>query len=158
RPPCGFAPLHPLRPGDLCAAWWADARSVAQGLAGGEFVPGWWQQGHLGARWGGRRMLSRVADSIYWMARYIERAENVARFIDVNLQLMLDLPAGVTEQWAPLVATTGDQALFQGRYGATTRENVVAFLTFDTGNPNSIYACLRAARENARSVREVISS
>src|SRR6266571_7497522 len=103
-------------------------------------------------------MLSRVADSIYWMTRYIERAENVARFIDVNLQLMLDLPAGITEQWAPLVDITDDQLLFQERYGATTRQNVVAFLTFDTGNPNSIYACLRAARENARSVREVISS
>ena len=103
-------------------------------------------------------MLSRVADSIYWMTRYIERAENVARFIDVNLHLMLDLPAGITEQWAPLVDITDDQLLFQERYGATTRQNVVAFLTFDTGNPNSIYACLRAARENARSVREVISS
>lgn len=103
-------------------------------------------------------MLSRVADSIYWMTRYIERAENVARFIDVNLQLMLDLPAGIMEQWAPLVDITDDQVLFQERYGATTRENVVAFLTFDTENPNSIYACLRAARENARSVREVISS
>ena len=103
-------------------------------------------------------MLSRVADSIYWMHRDIERAENVARFIDVNLQLMLDLPTGITEQWAPLVDISDDQLLFQERYGGTTRENVVAFLTFDTGNPNSIYACLRAARENARSVREVISS
>src|ERR671924_1479431 len=103
-------------------------------------------------------MLSRVAESIYWMSRYIERAENVARFIDVNLHLMLDLPAGTTEQWAPLVDTTGDEVLFQERYGEATRENVVAFLTFDTGNPNSIYSCLRAARDNARSVREVISS
>ena len=76
-------------------------------------------------------MLSRVADSIYWLNRYIERAENVARFIDVNLHLMLDLPAGTTEQWAPLVDTTGDEELFQERYGEATRENVVAFLTFD---------------------------
>ena len=103
-------------------------------------------------------MLSRVADSIYWLNRYIERAENVARFIDVNLHLMLDLPAGTTEQWAPLVDTTGDEELFQERYGKATRENVVAFLTFDMDNPNSIYACLRAARDNARSVREIISS
>ena len=103
-------------------------------------------------------MLSRVADSIYWMNRYIERAENVARFIDVNLHLMLDLPAGTTEQWAPLVDTTGDEELFQERYGEATRDNVIAFLTFDTDNPNSIYSCLRAARENARSVREIISS
>jgi len=103
-------------------------------------------------------MLSRVADSIYWMTCYIERAENVARFIDVNLQLMLDLPTGTMEQWAPLVNTTGDRLLFQERYGEPTRESAVAFLTGDTGNPNSIYSCLCVARDNARSVREVISS
>ena len=51
-------------------------------------------------------MLSRVANSIFWMSRYIERAENVARFIDVNLQLMLDRTPWHEEQWAPLVATT----------------------------------------------------
>ena len=53
-------------------------------------------------------MLSRVADSIYWMSRYVERAENVARFIDVNLQLMLDTPSGEGQQWQPLVNTTGE--------------------------------------------------
>lgn len=103
-------------------------------------------------------MLSRVADAVYWMQRYIERAENVARFVDVNLHLMLDRPAGSTEQWAPLVDTAGDRQAFQERYGAATREHVVAFLTFDTTNANSILACLRAARENARSIREIISS
>ncbi len=104
-------------------------------------------------------MLSRVADSIFWMARYIERAENVARFIDVNLHLVLDLPVGSTEQWDPLVITSGDQQRFAARYGtAATKENVVQFLTFDTENPNSIIACARAARENARSVREIICS
>jgi uncharacterized alpha-E superfamily protein len=103
-------------------------------------------------------MLSRVADSIYWMNRYIERAENVARFIDVNLRLLLDPSIGTTEQWEPLVDTTGDRVPFQERYGRATRRNVVAFLTFDTANPNSIFSCLRMARENARSVREVISS
>ena len=103
-------------------------------------------------------MLSRVANSIYWLSRYIERAENVARFIDVNLHLMLDLPTGITEQWAPLVATTGDDELFYQRYGEATRDNVVFFLTFDTHNPNSLYSCLLKARENARSVREIISS
>src|SRR5687768_8631317 len=103
-------------------------------------------------------MLSRVADSIYWMNRYIERAENVARFIDVNLNLMLEWPDPGTEQWEPLVATTGDTALFRQRYGAPTRENVIRFLAFDQEYPNSIVSCLRAARENARSVREIISS
>lgn len=103
-------------------------------------------------------MLSRVADSIYWMSRYIERAENVARFIDVNLNLMLDLPAGGQEQWQPLVSTTGDHELFASRYGISSRENVIQFLAFDREYFNSIISCVRAARENARSVREIISS
>ena len=103
-------------------------------------------------------MLARVADSIYWMSRYVERAENVARFIEVNLNLMLDLPAGSAQQWQPLVATTGDADEFAKRYGAATQHNVIQFLTFDLENVNSIRSCLRAARENARSVREIISS
>jgi uncharacterized alpha-E superfamily protein len=103
-------------------------------------------------------MLARVADSIYWMSRYVERAENVARFIDVNLNLMLDLPAGSPQQWQPLVNTTGDAAEFAKRYGTATQRNVIQFLTFDQENVNSIRSCLRAARENARSVREIISS
>ena len=103
-------------------------------------------------------MLSRVANSIYWLNRYIERAENIARFIDVNLNLMLDLPAGVSEQWRPLVCITGDVEQFQDRYDAIDAENVIKFLTFDWDCPNSIISCLQKARENARSIREIISS
>src|SRR5712692_7195966 len=102
-------------------------------------------------------MLSRVANSIYWMSRYTERAENVARFIDVNLQMILDLQAGSRAQWEPLVIITGDDAAFAKRYNGATRENVIQFLTFDAENPNSIVSCLRAARENARTVRDAIS-
>ncbi|HZR16268.1 MAG TPA: alpha-E domain-containing protein [Verrucomicrobiae bacterium] len=103
-------------------------------------------------------MLSRVADSVYWMSRYVERAENVARFIDVNFQLMLDEAGGPDRQWQPLVNTSGDHEEFNKRYGAATQENVINFLTFDATNPNSILSCLRKARENARTVREIISS
>ncbi|WP_429884485.1 alpha-E domain-containing protein [Geoalkalibacter halelectricus] len=103
-------------------------------------------------------MLSRVAESIYWMARYIERAENVARIVDANYHMILDLPDGVGEQWEPLVVTSGDEELFKQLYPAFTREAVVQFLTFDTRNPNAILTCLHMARENARSVREWISS
>ena len=103
-------------------------------------------------------MLARVAESIYWMSRYVERAENVARFVEVNLNLMLDLPVGSTQQWKPLVDTTGDAAEFAKRYGPATQRDVIQFLTFDPENVNSILSCLRAARENARSVREIISS
>ena len=103
-------------------------------------------------------MLSRVADSIYWMCRYVERAENVARFISVNLNLNLDLPGQAVQQWRPLVVTTGDDALFTAGYESATKENVIRFLTFDRQNPNSVLSCLTSARENARSVREIISS
>lgn len=103
-------------------------------------------------------LLSRVADSIYWMARYIERAENVARFIDVNHNLTLDLPIGYHDQWQPIVDTTGDRAIFLERYGYASQESVMRFLAFDPENPNSIYSCVLSARENARSVRETISS
>ena len=68
-------------------------------------------------------MLSRVADSIYWMSRCVERAENVARFIDVNLNLMLDTPDGAGQQWQPLVNTTGDHEDFSKRYGEATQRN-----------------------------------
>src|SRR5258708_23130771 len=103
-------------------------------------------------------MLARVADSIYWMSRYVERAENVARFIEVNLNLMLDLPLGSAQQWHPLVETTGDADEFAKRYSTASQTNVIEFLAFDQENANSIHSCLRAARENARSVREFISS
>ncbi len=103
-------------------------------------------------------MLARVADSIYWMSRYVERAENVARFIEVNLNLMMDLPLGSAQQWRPLIETTGDADEFAKRYSTASQQNVIEFLTFDQENINSIYSCLRAARENARSVREIISS
>lgn len=105
-----------------------------------------------------RPLLSRVADSVYWMSRYIERADNVARVVDVNLQLLLDAPLGTTPQWQPLIDTSGDSAAFAARHGAATRDNVIDFLTFDTKNPNSILSCLRSARENARTVRDTISS
>jgi uncharacterized alpha-E superfamily protein len=103
-------------------------------------------------------MLSRVADSVYWLNRYIERADNVARFVDVNLNLILDLPAGMTQQWEPLVLTTGDLNLFKTRYGKATGDNVIQFLTFDRDYHNSILSCLQYARDNARSIREIISS
>ncbi len=103
-------------------------------------------------------LLSRAADAVYWMARYIERAENVARFIDVNLHLQLDLPLEPAHQWQPLIDTSGDAELFRERHGAAEKEQVIDFLVCDVHNPNAICNCLRAARENARSVREIISS
>src|SRR5437764_34725 len=103
-------------------------------------------------------MLSRVADSVFWMARYIERAENAARFIDVNHNLTLDLGEELGDQWAPLLYTTGDHESFFSRYSQATRDNVLHFIAFDKENPNSILSCVCSARENARTAREIISS
>ncbi len=92
------------------------------------------------------------------MSRYVERAENVARFIEVNFQLTLDSPFIEEKQWEPLVNTSGDHEDFIRRFGSATQENVLKFLVTDPQNPNSILSCVRGARENARTVREIISS
>jgi uncharacterized alpha-E superfamily protein len=107
---------------------------------------------------GTRRLLSRVADSLYWMARYVERAENGARSIEVNLNLMLDQATGSREQWEPLILVTGEQERFKELYGEARPRNVLRFLTFEAENPNSILSCFRKARESARSVRDTIST
>jgi uncharacterized alpha-E superfamily protein len=102
-------------------------------------------------------MLSRVADALYWTSRYVERAENVARFIDVSLNLMLESSAQGERDWASLVLTTGDQEFFEKKYGQATPENVTQFLTFDEEYSSSIWSSVSRARENARSVRDIIS-
>jgi uncharacterized alpha-E superfamily protein len=91
------------------------------------------------------------------MSRYLERAENVARFIYVNNWLSLDLPAGYVEQWSPLIHTTGDDELFAECYRDVNRRNVIQFLTFDARNPNSILSSVSFARENARIARQFIT-
>ncbi len=107
-------------------------------------------------------MLSRVADSLFWMARYIERAENIARIVDVNLQLLLDYQKldddALTEHWEPLIISLGDDDLFYELYKTANSRSVTEFLTFNPDNPNSILSCIIHARENARSVRDQISS
>jgi uncharacterized alpha-E superfamily protein len=107
-------------------------------------------------------MLSRVADTLYWLGRYIERAENNARILDVNLQVTLDDDnagdVGDKRDWEPILATLEDQKLFNTLYAVTNAETVCEFVTFAKENPNSIRSCVAMARENARTVREYISS
>ena len=102
-------------------------------------------------------MLSRVADSIYWMARYAERADHLARFIEVTQEFALDVPSA-TDQWMPLISVTGDEKLFFERYTTADATSVIQFLTIDKEYPRSIICTLDHARENARSVRETIAS
>jgi uncharacterized alpha-E superfamily protein len=103
-------------------------------------------------------MLSRVADTVYWMNRQIERAENVARAMDTTLDLVLEGTVSPGRLWKALVCIFGDQADFWARRGLADQRHAIDFLAFDPENPNSIYCCLQAARENARTVRDMISS
>lgn len=107
-------------------------------------------------------MLSRVADACFWLSRYMERAETSARVLDVNIQLLLDFEDqnGATAQahWQPILATLEDQELFTEIYQTISADAVMAYVTFEKRNPNSILSSVSVARENARTVREQISS
>lgn len=108
-------------------------------------------------------MLSRVADSCFWLSRYIERAETIARVLDVNMQLLLDFEDQnsqfqAKQHWQPVLATLEDQELFSKFHTEITPEAVMDFVTFEKKNPNGILSCIGNARENARTVREQISS
>jgi uncharacterized alpha-E superfamily protein len=101
-------------------------------------------------------MLSRVADSLYWMSRYLERAEHTARLIDVDLQLRLDhSPDAGSERWLGLLQALQVPAPEDGSLDA---ETLTHLLTLDRTNPSSIISCVAAARENLRQVREQCSS
>lgn len=105
-------------------------------------------------------MLSRVAESLYWIGRYIERADNIARLLDVNLNILTDFKdlndSRLTEHWEPIIRSTGDWELFQSLGYQPTSRAATDFLTFDRENPNSIINCLVAARQNARIIRDQI--
>lgn len=103
-------------------------------------------------------MLSRTASELYWMSRYLERAENTARMLDVtyHMSLMPQLDADNSELIAPLTIT-GTHEPFLERYGAINMSNLLDFFVLDERNPGSIFSCIRAARDNAHAVRGRIS-
>ncbi len=107
-------------------------------------------------------MLSRVAHSLYWMSRYIERAENIARILEVNLQMMLDFQSfddnTIREHWRSLLASSGDDEIFHQHYEVINSRSATEFFAFDLRNPSSILSCVYAARENARMIRDQISA
>ena len=95
------------------------------------------------------------------MVRYVERADNLARLIDVNQQLLLDFERLDSERlrgfWQPIILSTGDEEAFGKLYDDTGSDEVIRFLTDDPRNPNSITSCIALARENARTVRDQLS-
>jgi uncharacterized alpha-E superfamily protein len=107
-------------------------------------------------------MLARVVENVYWLARYLERAENTARLVNVNTNLVLDLPAGFAPGWMLLVDISGSRDIFDAIGGrgedASSERRVVRFLIAEPQNPGSIVTSLQMARENARTLREVLPS
>ncbi len=107
-------------------------------------------------------MLSRIAESLYWMARHLERADNTARVLDINVVHMLESDEGVTEemQWKPLLAIVGADEFYEEFHpdGRITVQRVIHLLTQDRKNPGCIHHSLKLARENARVVRDRISN
>jgi uncharacterized alpha-E superfamily protein len=106
-------------------------------------------------------MLSRVAHSLYWMSRYIERAENLARLLDVNLQLLIDFQNftdhTVTDHWGSIISASGDEKLFHECHKVADNRSVTEFFALDLRNPNSILSSVNSAREQARMIRDQIS-
>ncbi|MFO0002738.1 MAG: alpha-E domain-containing protein, partial [bacterium] len=101
-------------------------------------------------------MLSGHAEAIYWLGRYVERAEDGARLANVHANLLLDLPRRYALGWAPLIAITGTSTLFAELYREPSERNVVRFLVADEKNPGSILSSLNAARYNARLLRDLL--
>jgi uncharacterized alpha-E superfamily protein len=105
-------------------------------------------------------MISRVADHCFWLGRYLERAESTARVLSVTRTLALDADRPAAQCWQPIVIVSGEEADFTRRFGtgaAEDGERVEGYLTWDTENLASIQSSIRAVRENARSIREVVS-
>ncbi len=101
-------------------------------------------------------MLSRVAENIYWMARYIERAENTARLIMVNTNLLLDLPKAVQLGWQPIIEILGTHDYYHQENDNYDERQVLKYLISDPNSPSSILNALRQARDNARTIRDII--
>jgi uncharacterized alpha-E superfamily protein len=101
-------------------------------------------------------MLSKVAERVYWLARYIERVENTARLARVHSQLMFDLPKSVKLSWYALVQITSNEDYFERHYDARTEKNCMLMLLADRNNPASLISSLWWARENMRTTRDIL--
>lgn len=101
-------------------------------------------------------LLSRVAESLYWAARYLERAEDTARVVRAYSESMVDLPMSVSTSWEPLLAITGSRGAFDEVHPHADEESIVQFLVADAENRGSVVSCVTQARENLRSTREIV--
>ena len=106
-------------------------------------------------------MLSRTADNLYWLSRYAERADFVARILDAALRLSA-LPTSYggreSNEWESALLSAGDPDVFKAHYDTVNEDTVYDFLAFSTHNPSSIRACIETARENARAIRTALTT
>jgi uncharacterized alpha-E superfamily protein len=100
--------------------------------------------------------LSKTAERIYWLGRYLERAESTARLVNVNGNLLIDLPRRISLSWVSLIDIMGLRSQFYEHYDTPDERNVVRYLTADMNNPGSLLVSLSSARENARTIREIM--
>ncbi len=106
-------------------------------------------------------MLSREADSLYWLGRYLERAEATSRIVDVQYHAALESPLPSHDPaslYNSILEISGDDLIYKARYGGVSEEGLIRFMIFDLDQPNSVLSAIRSARSNAQGVREVISS
>lgn len=104
-------------------------------------------------------MLSRTADNLYWIARYMERAETVARFLEVGARMsLLPTAQGYRNEWDSLLRAAGQAEAFAAKYGEAGQRNIESFLFFDRDNASSIASCITRARENGRIVRTALTT
>src|SRR5215216_2720842 len=101
-------------------------------------------------------MLSREADSLFWMGRYLERAEATARLLDVQYHAALESARptqGPDSLWQSILDITEDDLIYRARYGEVSERDMLRFMIFDPDQPNSVMSCIRSARTNAQGVR-----
>ncbi len=103
-------------------------------------------------------MLRRIAGSLFWAARYLERAQWRARLVDVNYHLLLEVPPRDLDPWEPLVRITAEQELFAAKHSHATESSVIDFFVFDKENLSSIRSCIESLRANLSPLRHLISS
>jgi uncharacterized alpha-E superfamily protein len=102
-------------------------------------------------------LLGRTANGLYWMHRYIERAENMARLVDAGIRMALTKSAGAHEEWSSVILSAGAKSSYESRHSEYNAGNVIHFLLCDTGNPSSVLCCMTSARFNARMVRTALT-
>lgn len=102
-------------------------------------------------------MLGKTAGGVFWMFRYLERSENIARLIDAGFRIALTRPDNATDEWASVITTAGVRGAFISKYDEFSQENVIDFLLCDKDNPSSVLASISAARTNGRLVRTALT-